>query len=82
MLTRDDYLLGPGTLWINGEKVCTSKNLKFTLVPPSSPGGESIFRIDTQEPTDEGCEVCWGSGFYKCYGAPCSRGCLPPKEDS
>lgn len=26
------------------------------------------------------CDVCWGTGFYKGYGGPCSRGCLIPGE--
>lgn len=23
------------------------------------------------------CETCWGTGFYKGYGAPCAKGCRP-----
>ena len=36
------------------------------------------FPVSTPTPPKTTCGICYGTGFYKGYGAPCSKGCKAP----
>lgn len=64
------------TDWVLRRKCLTSMQIEIPL--PTGGAKAETFTFSQPQKPKASCPVCYGTGFHKGFGAPCSKGCKAP----